>query len=335
MKPRLLLPEANSREISVLTAEHDQHIRSGVCQVLSDHGYRAVGVADGLQALDFVRTSEVDVLLCDVLLPGLPTLELMERAQDRLRSTEIIVMGAASDIETIRKAVHLGARDFITKPFALNAIPITVERNLLRRQIEANRLVEQRNQVLLQCIRALSAAMGARERGTAEHCDRIGPLALMIADALGLSQTQRSTLELAAYVHDIGKIGVRDEILLKPGELSEAEWEKIRTHPGMGGDILSNVEELSDLAHVIRHHHERVDGSGYPDGLSGNQIPLLSRILAVADAFDAMTSDRPYRTRLPESEAVARLLQNAGTQFDPEIVNVFLKALGDLQLRAA
>jgi putative nucleotidyltransferase with HDIG domain len=166
--------------------------------------------------------------------------------------------------------------------------------------------------------------MNAKECHTVEHCERITSTSLAIADVLGLSAAEKSTLELAAYMHDIGKIGVSEAILLKPDKLSEAEWEEMKMHPDTGSNILSNIEELADLAKIIRHHHERVDGTGYPDGLPGDEIPLLSKILAIADAFDAMTSDRPYRPRLLEEEALEQLRLGGGGQFDSVLVELFL-----------
>jgi HD-GYP domain-containing protein (c-di-GMP phosphodiesterase class II) len=143
---------------------------------------------------------------------------------------------------------------------------------------------------------------------------------LEIGAELGLSEEQLNTLELAVYVHDLGKIGIPDEVLSKPGKLTDDEWVDILRHPSLSAGFLAGIEELAEVASIVRHHHERVDGSGYPDGFKGEAIPFLSRILSVADAFEAMTSPRPYRKAISWEEALAELRNNAGTQFDPEVV---------------
>ncbi|HET6455215.1 MAG TPA: HD domain-containing phosphohydrolase, partial [Armatimonadota bacterium] len=247
----------------------------------------------------------------------------------------VILMSAYADVSMAREALDKGAADFLCKPFPLLAAPIAIERNLRRRQIELNRIIEQRNRLLLESTKALSAAMGTRESQTARHCERITSVALTIADSLGLSDVNKSTLELAAYMHDIGKIGISDAILMKPDKLSDAEWLEMRAHPDIGSHILSNIEELSDLSLIIRHHHEWMDGTGYPDGLSGEQIPILSRILAIADAYDAMISDRPYRSRMSEREAMKQLREGAGTQFDSQLVDIFLSDMKSQLAKAA
>ncbi len=299
--------------VRVLTVDDDRVFLERSCAVLAECGYSARPAQNAPEALDVVRSGGIDVILCDLILPGISGLDVLKTSRTIDRNVMVIMMSARADLGSLRKAVELGASDFLVKPFRLAGLPFAIHRNLLQRQIAMTRQVEQRNRLLMECIKALSAAMGAREHGTAEHCERIGPLALMIAEAMGLSEADKSSLELAAYIHDIGKIAVRDEVLLKPGGLSDVEWDQVRMHPDTGSRILAAVEELSEVAAIVRHHHERVDGTGYPDGLAGQDIPILSRILAVADAFDAMTSDRPYRRSLSTAEAVARLREGAGS----------------------
>lgn len=311
---------------SVLAVDDDQQILSVLNIALNECGYKTTCIKDPHEALDVLSSQHVDVMLCDVLMPEMSGLELLERSQNLKPNMVVIMMSGMADMSTAREAVKLGAGDFLIKPFSLMAVPIAIERNLLLQQIETNRIIEQRNKVLLESIKALSAAMDAKEHNTVEHSERIATVALMIADAICLSPAERSNIELAAYMHDIGKIGVSESVLLKPDKLSDVEWAEMKTHPDTGSHILSNIEELTDLAKIIRHHHERFDGNGYPDGLSGTQIPLLSRILTVADSFDAMISDRPYRRGMSYAEAMRQLKEGAGTQFDAGIVRVFIKA---------
>ena len=175
-------------------------------------------------------------------------------------------------------------------------------------------------------VATLSKAVDARDPYTAGHSERVSEISLEIGKELGLSKESLEILEISALFHDIGKLGVPDNILLKPGKLNELEFGKIKEHPSIGVDILKNIEFLKGSFPIILHHHERYAGNGYPDGISGKDIPLEARILCVADTYDAMTSDRPYRKALPHEEAVAEIIRFKGSQFDPEIVDAFLKS---------
>ena len=319
-----LLTDADLETVSVLVVDDEPHILKQLSKVLIDCGYEIACAQGGVEAIERMKLQEFDILLADVVMPDMSGLELIEKALSFGKNTLVILMSGYADVPMAREALDKGGADLICKPFPMFAIPIAIERNLRRRQIELNRIIKQRNKLLLESIKALSTAMGTREQHTAKHCERMTTSALILADTLGLSEADRSTLELAAYMHDVGKIGISDATLMKPDSLSETEWIEMRKHPDIGSHILSNIEELSDLSLIIRHHHERVDGTGYPDGLSGEQIPLLSRILAIADAFDAMTSDRPYRRAMTEDQALSQLEEGAGTQFDSELVEIFL-----------
>ena len=173
-------------------------------------------------------------------------------------------------------------------------------------------------------IRAIAEAIDAKSHFTAQHSTRVAHLCVRAGKRLGLSSYEMATLELAAQVHDIGKIGTADEILDKPGQLTNTEWDDILQHPCVGCSILSHIPLFAMVALVVRHHHERYDGTGYPDRLSGDEIPLLARLIAIADAYEAMTADRPYRPALAHEEAVHGLRKNAGIQFDPALVESFI-----------
>jgi putative nucleotidyltransferase with HDIG domain len=179
----------------------------------------------------------------------------------------------------------------------------------------------------LDTVRSLAMALDAKDSYTGGHSDRVATLAMLVADRIGLSEEDQLALEFAAYLHDIGKIGVRREVLHKPGRLEPEEFAEIKRHPGLGASILEPVAFPWPIVPVVRYHHERWDGAGYPEGLKGEQIPLLARILTVVDSHEAMVSDRPYRAGLPEAEAVAELRRCAGSQFDERIVDVFCDAL--------
>jgi len=193
--------------------------------------------------------------------------------------------------------------------------------------IERTRLVRQVRRMLYSTVRALVASIEAKDEETKGHSLRVTTYALKVSRALDLSETDRQTLELASLLHDVGKIAVEGDILRKPGKLTDEEREGIRQHPAIGGEIVSKVEAAGDIARIVRHHHERWDGTGYPDRLAGENIPQLARVLAVADAFDAMTSRRPYREEMGIAEVAEELRVGAGHQFDPALVEVVLKEL--------
>lgn len=197
----------------------------------------------------------------------------------------------------------------------------------LTKQLVLRRLANLTEQA--ETIYAFAEAIGARDQYTMGHSEKVAEYARLIAERMGLSEQEIDLVYLCGIVHDIGKIGVPENILNKPGPLSPEEFGTMRFHPVRGADILAHISWLNDVVPVIESHHERYDGRGYPRGLRGEEIPLLSRILAVADAFDAMTSDRSYRKALPLRKAISELKNNAGTQFDPLVVQVFLQIMGE------
>jgi len=192
------------------------------------------------------------------------------------------------------------------------------------------RLKERESQVLFEALKALASAVDAKDPYTARHSMRVTRLSLILADAIGLNGDDKYLLELSAWMHDVGKIGVPDNLLTKPSRLTREEFEIVKVHAVKGAEIVGQIEELTRVADVIRHHHERLDGLGYPDGLRGEAIPLLSRIILVADSFDAMTSDRSYRRGPGREKAFAELRQYAGTQFDPDLVKSFISKVENL-----
>ena len=325
----------NQHTVSVLVIDDDKMVLAFIKSLLTECGYNVLCASHPEIALHLLEANDTDVLLCDIAMPDISGIELLGKVQELYPGKLVIMMSGYAEISIVREALQKGASDFLIKPILSLALIIAIERNLRNREVEAKHIIQQRNKVLLESVKALASAMDAKEHSTAMHSERITSIALSIADSMGLSPVEKSTLELAAYMHDIGKIGVHESILTKPDKLTEEEWAEMKLHPDTGSHILSNIEELSDLAQIIRHHHERVDGGGYPDGLVGDDIPLLSRILAVADAFDAMISDRPYRNGLSVEEALKRLDEGSGTQFDSRIVDAFINCRTQCNLKAA
>jgi putative two-component system response regulator len=254
-------------------------------------------------------------------------IELLETASQIHPDMPIILVTGFGDAEMAKGCLQKGASDFIAKPLNIRELPIIVERNLERKRLEAQRLMEMGAQILLEAIRALSAAIDAKDPYTAGHSHRVTELSLMLGDALELAPAERYMLQLAAEMHDVGKIGIPEWVLHKASDLTKEEWDLVRTHPVKGAEIVGHIEELEGVASIIRHHHERMDGRGYPDGLKGEAIPRLARIIAVADAYDIMITGRTYCPRRPEKEVVAELLRERGRQFDGEMVEAFILAL--------
>ena len=304
----------------VMVVDDDLDVLALLSDALAGFGYLVSSATSGEQALDLAKEKKFDLVLCDLRLQGMNGI-VLTRALCRMHpQVPVVLLTAYGDIEASKQALDAGASDFVTKPLELTTLPFILENNLQRKKIEARRLSEERAEVLFKAIKALAAAIDAKSHFTGSHSARMAELCIEIGVELGLAQEKLNTLELAAHIHDVGKIGTPDSVLGKPGRLSDDEWVDILKHPATGADFLAGIEELSEVAAVVRHHHEHMDGSGYPDGLKGEAIPFLARILAVADAFEAMTSDRPYRDAVSPHDAIAELRGNAAIQFDQDVV---------------
>jgi len=293
-------------------------------------GYQVHSASSGGEALELLRSQPFDLLLTDQSMPGLSGLELTDAVARMHPDMPIVVLTGHTDVELAKDSLRRGASDFVTKPVNARELPILVERNLTRRRLEVARLREREGQVLFEALKALASAVDAKDRHTARHSRQVTRLALLLADAIGLSSEERYQLELSAWMHDVGKIGVPDSILSKPTALTEDEFAIVTLHPVKGGEIVGEIVELTRVADVIRHHHERIDGTGYPDGLKGEAIPLASRIILISDAFEAMTADRSYRRGLGREIALRELRDHSGTQFDPELVKVFIRMVAQV-----
>jgi len=308
----------------LLVVDDMEAMRMALVQCLHLSGYEVVSAASGGEALELLRTQRFDLLLTDQAMPGLSGLELTDAVSRMHPHMPVVLLTGHTDVELARDSLQRGASDFVTKPVNIRELPILVERNLTRRRLEVARLQEREAQVLFAAIKALASAVDAKDRYTARHSRVVTRLALLLADAIQLPSEERYVLELSAWMHDVGKIGVPDSILTKPGSLTKEEFAVMMAHPVKGGEIVGEIEELGRVADVIRHHHERVDGSGYPDGLRGEAIPLASRIILIADAFEAMTADRSYRHGFDREAALRELQEHSGTQFDANLVSAFV-----------
>jgi putative nucleotidyltransferase with HDIG domain len=271
-------------------------------------------------------------------------IELLKRVKAANPSMMVIMITAFPDIDLAVEAMRLGAYDFIIKPADLDLVVFSVKKALEKKRLEEEviayrshleKLVEERTAKLqeayrilkkahLDSVRVLAEAIDAKDPYTRGHSDRVTRMSLRVAFQFGFAEDRLESLEYGALLHDIGKIGIKDEVLQKPSALNAEEYQYIQEHPLIGVKIVEGLDFFKDKIPVIRHHHEHFDGSGYPDGLVGEAIPLVARIVAVPDAFDAMTSARPHRGMMPLQDVLMELEKCKGTQFDPKVLEIFL-----------
>ncbi len=328
----------------ILIADDEEPIREVVAGLLEAQGYRCLKVGNGREALQRLSEHPVDLVLSDMMMPEMDGLQLLSWVRTHEREVPVIMVTAMHDVSTALEAMRRGAYDYILKPFERDQLLMSVRRALEHRRLivenrnyqkNLERLVQQRTaelkNALLQLeesydetLEALGGALDLKDSETEGHCKRVMVFTLEIARAMGMSASQLPQLARAAFLHDIGKMAIPDRILRKPGPLNEEERAIMRTHCEIGYNMLVRIPFLREAAEIVLAHQEYFDGTGYPRGLRGEAIPLGARIFAIADALDAMISDRPYRSALSIQHARDEIKRCAGTQFDPDIVKVFL-----------
>jgi putative nucleotidyltransferase with HDIG domain len=333
---------ANDR---ILIADDEEAIREVVATLLEAQGYQCATVGNGRQALDLLSNQPVDLVLSDMVMPEMDGLQLLSWLRTHDRDIPVIMVTAMHDVSTALEAMRRGAYDYILKPFERDQLLMGVRRGLEHRRLivenrnyqkNLERLVQQRTAELKnalsqleesydETLEALGGALDLKDSETEGHCKRVMVFTLEIAKSMGIEASRLPQLARAACLHDIGKMAIPDRILRKPGPLTEDERTTMRTHCEIGYKMLIRIPFLREAAEIVLAHQEYFDGSGYPRGLSRQDIPLGARIFAIADALDAMISDRPYRSALSVDHARREIERCAGTQFDPEIVEVFLR----------
>jgi putative two-component system response regulator len=313
----------------VLCIDDDVQVRTFIARVLDDAGHEVVGAADAHEARLRLAEQAFSAVLCDINLPGSSGLDLLRELREHHPELATVMVTGRDDPTVADRALDLGAYGYITKPFAANELLIDLS-NALRRQkaeAEARELAASAvRDAHMETLRRLSRAVEYHDGATGAHIERVGEQAAAIARAIGLDAARVELLHVAAPLHDIGKIGVPTALLRKPEPLSDVERILVQHHTDIGRELLhGSGNGVLDLAATIAWtHHERWDGAGYPRGLAGDVIPLEGRIVAVADVFDAMTSDRPYRAAVAVDEALSIIAAESGTAFDPVIVEAFL-----------
>ncbi len=319
---------------SVLIVDDEQSLTTVLSKVLATDGHKCQVASNGKEALALMQENDFDIVVTDITMPEMTGIELLKLVKKRDTEIQVIVITGHPDVDFAVEAIRSQVDDYLIKPFEMGQLRHAVYRALEHRALlQENRLyrehLEERvDRYFRDGLRALAAAIEARDRYTGGHLDRVSKYALATGTELGLGEKSMWSLWLGSLFHDVGKLAIPDAILNKPGPLTEEEYEEMKRHPELGVEIIQRISFLLPAAMAILHHQERWDGNGYPGGLQGERISIEGRILAVADAFDAMLTDRPYRKALTEDYAVGELERCAGSQFDPGVVEAFMRAMG-------
>lgn len=303
---------------TILTIDDSGGCRAAIRRLVESLGYNCLEAADGESGLAVAARENPDLVLLDVRMPVLDGYSAAQRYRETIsQRTPIVMLTALDSVEARVKSIQAGANDVLTKPIARSLLEIRIQ-TLLRQELLYDQAAAM-HQVSL----ALMKAMDAKSRHTGGHGQRCGLWAEKLGIEMGLAPERASILRIAGALHDIGKIGISDSVLNKPEQLNESESAEMRNHPMLGALILTSGGAQPIVINTARHHHERMDGRGYPDGIRAGELPLDVRIVQVADGFDAMTSRRPYRAAISPDEAIELLkIGSDQGQFDPEIVGV-------------
>lgn len=334
----------------ILIADDDSLVRMAIQKILTLFDHEVVAVESGRQVLEQI-SDEFDVIVLDINMPDMDGFETLERLNQQQVDIPVLFLTGAGSMDYAVKAIHLGAYDFLTKPIAdIELFHVKVKQAVEKRHFllqekaykeqlesevlaktrelaEKNMLLEQYSNHLenatVQIMSSLQAAMEEKDGYTAGHTRRVTELAMLLGQSARLAGDDLLVLRRASQFHDIGKLVIDLSCIRKPGSLTPEEWALIKKHPEIGASIIEPLTFMDRERDIIRHHHERLDGTGYPDGIGGDELDTLTRIITIVDSYDAMTSRRNYRKNLTSPEAVGELRRCAGTQFDPELVEIF------------
>jgi putative two-component system response regulator len=336
---------AATQKETILLVDDEAVIRKLLNLRLSQGSYTCYEAANTDQAADMLKQYPISLVLLDIRMPGKSGAEFLGDILSLYPDMAVIMVSAVNDAHMAIECMKKGAFDYLTKPFNLEEVFLSAEMALYKRRLILENRDYQNNleqkvavqaekikQSFLNSIKALANALEAKDKYTSGHSERVGEMAVITAMEMGLPQEEIERVKLAGLVHDIGKIGIHGDVLNKEGKLTEAEYTEMKNHCQIGEHILTPVMDDIKLMQIVRNHHERFDGKGYPDGLAGEEIPVGAAILSVCDTFDAMTSERSYRAPLNASDAFAELERCKGTQFNPKVVDAFLKVKGLLPI---
>jgi putative nucleotidyltransferase with HDIG domain len=338
------------RSARILAVDDEPHVRSMIGATLERQGFDVQLASSGREALEILDRSAFDLVLTDIVMQDGNGIALLDRIHGQQPQLPVIMVTAIHDISVAIDSMRRGAYDYLLKPFEREHLVSTVKRALDHRQAlqdshnyqqNLEQVVTARTEMLRQAmenlehsydvtLEALGDALDLKDSETEGHSKRVTAYTIALARAMGISPSQIKIIARGAFLHDIGKMAIPDDILRKPGRLTEEEQVVMREHCSRGYHMLRKIPFLSEAAEIVFSHQEHFDGSGYPSGLSGAEIPIGSRIFAIADTLDAITSDRPYRKARSFDIAREEILKHSGTQFDPNVVEIFLKIPNEL-----
>ena len=324
-----------------LIVDDEPRLRQVLVHLMRSDGFTCLEAENGDEAMTVLERQPVTLVMSDLRMPKLDGMALLRQIRARWPDTAVVMITAVADVEVAVSCLAVGAMDYLTKPFHLEEVRARVAQALEKRRlvlenrgyqeslqekvaVQARRLEE----LFLASVQSLAEALEVKDPYTRGHSVRVSHYSSVIAKEMRLGGELLRRIELGGHVHDIGKIGVREDVLNKPGKLTNDEYRHIMTHPMVGWKILAPLlGDMPEALNIVRSHHERFDGRGIPDGLAGTNIPIEARIAAAADSFDAMTSDRPYRPGLSMEEALTEIVRCSGSQFDPRIVDAVVSAV--------
>jgi len=325
------------QDYKIIAVDDEEGIIDSLSIVLKRSGYQFTGVTDPVEAIEKIRNEHYDLLLLDFLMSPYHGDQVVEEIRKFNKELYILLLTGHKDLapplETIKK---LDIQGYCEKSDKFDQLLLLIEsgiksikqmREIQRINEELSEAKDQLEKAYLESIQTLRYTVEAKDTYTRGHSDRVSEFAVLIGQKMGLSEAELKTLKIGGLFHDIGKIGIPDSILLKETRLSDDEYSEIKHHPSIGAHILSNATIFADIIPIVKYHHERYDGRGYPENLVGENIPLLARITSVADAFDAMSSRRTYRNNLEMEVIKEEIRKNRGTQFDPKAADIFLDIL--------
>ena len=340
-------------EGNILVIDDEEVICSLIKDALTEKGYSVVFSSDAKKGIELARRNAFDAFFVDLRMPQVDGLGVLMHLKQQDPDNVVVMITGYPSFETVKDAMRWGAFDYVTKPFDLEALFFTAKRaiafhrlsqenkklmdGVTRENVALEKRVQERTEEMrnlyrrlqdtfVSTVKALARALDARDHYTHSHSQNVSKYAVIMAKEMRLADKEIEEIKNASELHDLGKIGVHDYILAKPGELTPQEWEEVKLHSLKSVEILQPLGFLEGVIDLIRQHHERYDGTGYPDGLKAEQIKLGARIMAVADTYDAMTSARPYREKAhTKQETIEEIKKHSGTQFDPKVVEVFLR----------
>lgn len=305
---------------------------------LKDVEFGIMDALNGQETMECLQKNPYDIVILDINLTDMDGVEMLKEIKETYTATDVVMITAYPDTKTAIECMKMGAYDYLVKPFDLEEFKMTLKRCVETRMLKENLGMEQQlrkeiekshrnlQKFYVETVQALTKSVEIKDPYTLGHSERVSKISVLIAKKMGYKNSALKTIELAGLFHDIGKIGVSEYILNKKSGLTADEFEEIKKHPEFGASIISNIEMLKDVVPIVRSHHERFNGSGYPGRLKREDIPLGARIVSVADVFDAMNSDRSYRGSFGKEKTVLEIEKNSGMQFDPAVVKNFIYA---------